>query len=267
MRYLLLLFCIASLQSFSRNFEGVLTYKMEVVPHLTDEVKVELKNPSGKKRDSINLIINNSNFVEKFKKSKNWVDSLRIVLGKNKIKKTYYKEKVLEYVFDFDKNKKFTHTPEYQCIDSVNLGFKETDTSLKLVRSDSIYKINDVATKKITISKKNILFIDLYVSESDYKNTADGFVFEIMNNLLFDDLYPFKKELEGLWVQQMRYRTKYDQVDIIYTLQETKELLDSNQEFVFPDYEYCYWDILDNKKLMKKHRKRMKEKEKNKKKG
>ncbi|MEQ6124690.1 hypothetical protein AAON49_10845 [Pseudotenacibaculum sp. MALMAid0570] len=262
MRYLILLFCFVSWFSFSQDFEGVLMYKREVVPHLSDEIKIQFKDPSGKKGDSIKLIINNSNFVEKSKNSRNWVDSLRIVFGKNKIKKTYYKKKNLEYVFDFDKGKKYTHTPDYQCIDSVEIKFKELDSDLKFVQSDSIYNVNGVDCKKITISKKDFLFIDLFVTESDYKNTADGFIYDIMNNLLFDNLYPFRKELENHWVVKLRYYTKYDQVDIIYTLQKRQTLSDSHKEFVFPQYEYCYWDILNDKKLMRKHRKRMKKKKK-----
>lgn len=264
MRHFLLLMSFVTLSLSAQNFQGVLTYKMEVVPHLSDEVKVQMKNPGGQKGDSIELTINNSNFVEKFKKSKNWVDSLRIVLGNSKIKKTYYKEKVLEYVFDLNTNKKYIHTPEYQCIDSVKVDFKESDNNLKWVRSDSVYKINGVECDKIIISKNNLLFIDLYVSKSDYSNASSGFVYETMNNLLFENLYPFKEELQNKWIQKLRYYTKYDQVDIIYTLQQTQALSNSNKEFVFPKYGYCYWDILDDKKLMKKHKKRMNKKKKNK---
>ena len=267
MRKLFVLFCFVSTFSYSQSFEGVQTYKMQVVPHLSDEVKIQFKDPSGKKSDSIKLTINNSNYVEKFKNSKNWVDSLRIVLGKNKIKKTYYKEKVLEYVFDFDKNKKFTHTPEYQCIDSVEMKFNERDEELKFVRSDSVYKINGVECKKFTISKKDFLFLDFFVSKSEYKNASDGFIFEVMNNLLLTDVFPYRKEFEGFLIQKVRFYTKYNQVDTIYLLQDVKAVSNTEEEFIFPKYEYCYWDILDDKKLMRKHRKRMKEKEKNKNKG
>lgn len=265
MKKIAVLLCLISISLSAQNFEGVLTYKMKVLPHLSDEVKVELKNSSGKKEDSIKLSMNNSNFVERFKKSKNWVDSLRIILGKNKIKKTYYKERVLEYVFDLDQNKKFTHTPEYQCIDSININFENQQNVLKWVYSDSIYEINGVKTRKLTISKKNSLFVDLYISESPYKNTSDGFIYDMMSNLLFDNLYPVRKELEGVWIQRLRYYTKFDQVDIIYHLESYQALQETEEEFRFPNYEYCYWDILDDKKLLKKHRKKMKERAKNRK--
>lgn len=263
MKYLLLLMSFVSLSVSAQEFKGALTYKMEVIPRISQEINLSMKDPSGKKTDSIKVVLNNATFLKKFKEGKQWVDSLRVVYDDNKIKKSYYKKNTLEYVFDFDKKKKYTHTPNYQCVDSVDLKINDIWNKLKITKSDSVYNINGYECKKITISRGGYYYLDLYLSKTDYSNIGDGFLFETTNNLLMSNLVGFEDELQNQLVVQLRWYTKNDQVDIWYKLDQMVKMSDVKNEFKFPEYEYCYWDILDDKKLMRKHKKRMKEMEKN----
>lgn len=263
---LVILLCITS-SLHAQNFNGILTYEAKVIPHLGEEYNLTLKDPSGGKKDSIKVAINDSALIQRMKRKGQWVDSLRIVYGDQKLKKTYFKKDTLEYVFDFEKGLKYTHTPKYHCIDTV--AFKLTDYSadVKVVKSDSIIRINNFDTQKYTVSLKNYLFFDLYVAKSEYTNMADGFVVESINNLLFSNLDAVKSELKGKLIVHLRYYTKLDKVDFVYTLSSIQKESNLENEFIFPNYEYCYWDTLNDKKLQRKHRKKMKKKKKRKQKS
>ena len=83
---------------------------------------------------------------------------------------------------------------------------------------------------------------------------------KVMNNLLLDNLYEFRSVLQHKKVLELHHYTKFNQVDIWYKFLRTEIGMDLESEFTLPEYEYCYWDTLDNKKLRRKHRKKMKKK-------
>jgi hypothetical protein len=242
----------------AQDFEGTLIYNSKTNIHIQKEINYKVKSSNRKDKDSIHVIINDSIFYNRWKKKGRIVDSIKIVFGDVKFRKTYYKKEKIEYIFDLVSAKKITHTPKYECIETTNIELVDYTNKVQIVESDSIFTINDLDCKKIKIIKSNFYFIDIYYKESEFKNLADGFIYDINNNLLFQNLYFLKNKLEFKKIIKLNYYSKPNAVDFEYILKSMIKKPYSESDFALPKYDYCFWDVLEDKKLMKKHKKRMK---------
>ena len=244
----------------AQNFEGILTYESKTNIHVQkkQELDYKVKSQNKKDKDSVHIAINDSTLFENWRKKGEIVDSIKVIFGNKKFKKTYYKKDNIEYIFDFTAAKKITHTPKYECIDTTDIKLIEYKSKIKVVENDSIFSINGFDCKKLKVIKSNYYFIDIYYVESDFINLADAFIYDINNNLLFQNLYFIKNKLEFKKIIKLKYYTKQDAVDFEYILESVITKPYSESDFTLPEYEYCFWDTLDNKKLMRKHKKRLK---------
>ena len=244
----------------AQDFEGILKYESKTNIHIQkkQEQDFKFKSPNRKDKDSIHVIINDSTFYDRWKKKGRIVDSIKIVFGDAKFRKTYYKKEKIEYIFDLVSAKKITHTPKYECIETTNIELVDYTSKVQIVESDSIFTINDLECKKIKIIKSNFYFIDIYYKESEFKNLADAFIYDINNNLLFQNLYFLKNKLEFKKIIKLKYYSKPNAVDFEYILKSMIKKPYSESDFALPKYDYCFWDVLEDKKLMRKHKKRMK---------
>jgi len=69
-------------------------------------------------------------------------------------------------------------------------------------------------------------------------------------------LYFLKNKLEFKKIIKLNYYSKPNAVDFEYILKSMITKPYSESDFVLPKYEYCFWDVLEDKKLMKKHKKK-----------
>lgn len=244
----------------AQDFEGILKYESKTNIHIQKEQEMDFKfkSPNRKVKDSINVIINDSTFYDNLKKKGKIVDSIKIIFGRAKFRKTYYKKENIEYIFDLVSAKKITHAPKYECIDTTNIELVDYKSKVQIIESDSIFTINGVDCKKIKIIKSNFYFIDIYYKESEFKNLANAFIYDINNNLLFQNLYFLKIKLEFKKIIKLKYYSKPNAVDFEYVLKSMIKKPYSESDFTLPKYEYCFWDVLEDKKLMRKHKKRIK---------
>lgn len=253
----------------AQDFEGNLIYNSKTNIHIQKEINYKTKSPNRRDKDSIHIIINDSTMYSRMKRKGRIIDSIKIVFGKNKFRKTYYKKNNLEFIFDLTNSEKTTHTPKYECIETEKIKLIDVKSKVKVIESDSIFIINGINCKKLKIIKSNYFFIDIYYVTSEFKNLTDAFIYDINNNLLFQNLYFLKEKLEYKKIIKLKYYSKPYAVDYEYILKSMIEKPYSEKDFTLPKYDYCFWDTLDDKKLMRKHKKRMKlekkklEKEKN----
>ena len=259
MRIYILTLIILNISALNaQDFEGTLKYDSKTNIHIQKEQDFKFKSPNRKDKDSIHVIINDSTFFNRLKKKGRIVDSIKIVFGDSKFRKTYYKKEKIEYIFDLVSEKKITHTPKYECIDTTNIELLDYKSKVQIIESDSIFNINGLDCKKLKIIKSNFYFIEIYYAESKFKNLADAFIYDINNNLLFQNLYFLKNKLEFKKIIKLKYYSKPDAVDFEYNLKSMTIKPYSTSDFALPKYDYCFWDVLEDKKLMRKHKKRMK---------
>jgi hypothetical protein len=133
---------------------------------------------------------------------------------------------------------------------------RDYKSKIKTISNDSIYILNNQEYKKLKINLSDYYFIDLYYEESQYKNLGDIFVYEINNNILFQNLYFLKDFLKYKKVVKLKYYTKLNKVEHEYILDTIIKKKNLEKEFILPEYEYCFWNVFEDKKLMRKHRKR-----------
>tara|TARA_R110002073_G_scaffold14554_2_gene59373 strand:+ start:58223 stop:59023 length:801 start_codon:yes stop_codon:yes gene_type:complete len=247
----------------AQDFEGVLLYECKTNIHIKKEVNFKVQNPNRKK-DSTQIIINDSTYYNRLKNKGTIVDSIRVVFGKKKFKKTYYKKDKTEFIFDLLSGKKITHTPKYECIDTTQIKLIDYKNKIKTVKSDSTYIVNGLVCQKIKISLSNYYFIELYYTKSEFKNLADLFIYDINNNLLFQNLYFLKEKLQYKKIVKLKYYSKPNAVDFEYILSSLTKKQSLESDFSLPTYDYCYWDIFEDKKLMRKHKKKIRREKKNK---
>jgi len=248
----------------AQDFEGTLIYDSKMNIHIKKEINFKVKSPNKKDKDSIHIIINDSTFYNHEKKKGRIVDSIKIVFGKKKIRKTYYKKNIIEFIFDLTNSNKTTHNPKYECIETEKIKLVDyyNNNKIQIIESDSIFSIDGNNCKKIKIINSNYYFIDIYYAESEFKNLTDAFIFDINNNILLQNLYFLKNKLEFKKIIKLKYYSKPNMVDYEYILKSIIKKPYSESDFALPKYDYCFWDIFDDKKLMRKHRKRMKREKK-----
>lgn len=255
---ILVLFSISVIHA--QDFQGALTYGTKTNIHIQKEQEqsFKYKSPNRKDKDSIHRVINDSTLYNHLKRKGKIVDSIQVIFGNSKIRKTYYQNEKIEYIFDLASVKKITHTPKYECIDTTSFKLVDYKDEVQIIESDSIFSINGHACKKIKVIKSNFYFIELYFVESEFKNLADAFIFDINNNLLFQNLYFLRKNLEFKKIIKLKYYSKPNAIEFEYILKSMIKRPYTENDFSLPKYEYCFWDILDDKKLMRTHKKRMK---------
>lgn len=258
-RTLILIVIILNIYSLkAQDFEGNLIYNSKTNIHIKKEINHKSKSPNRRDKDSIHIIINDSTMYSRMKKKGRIIDSIKIVFGENKFRKTYYKKDNLEFIFDLTNSEKTTHTPKYECVDTEKIKLINEKSKVQIIENDSIFSINDINCKKLKIIKSNYYFIDIYYVMSEFKNLTDAFIYDINNNLLFQNLYFLKEKLEYKKIIKLKYYSKPNAVDFEYILKSMIEKPYSEKDFTLPKYDYCFWDTLNDKKLMRKHKKRMK---------
>lgn len=248
----------------AQNFEGSLLYECKTNIHISEEEKINFNNYNQKYKDSTHKVINDSTLLNRMQERGKNVDSIKIIFGKNRLRKTYIQKDKLEYIFDFEKAKKITHTPKYECIDTTDIKLVDYSNKVQVIESDSVFIVNGIECNKIIVKKSNYYFFDIYYTKSKYRNMADAFIFETNNNVLFQNLYFLKDKLTFKKIIKLKYYTSMDAVDWEYILKSTSEQEITEKDLALPKYEYCLWDILEDGKLRRKHRKRNRlEKKKN----
>ncbi|NQY07742.1 MAG: hypothetical protein HRT68_16485 [Flavobacteriaceae bacterium] len=256
MKRTILWFCILYGSScIAQDFEGVLTYKCNTKVHLKEDINYSFRNPN-KKKDSIYVTLNDSTLYNNLKRNDRIVDSIKIVFGKNRFRKTYYKRDHIQYIFNLASGEKITHTPKFECIDTTNIKLTDYQEHAKITESDSIFTINGTACKKVNILLNNYAYFDIYYAESEYKNLANAFIYETNNNFLYSNLYFLKERLLFKKILKLKYATKYEAVDFEYELSSVSATTIEDVDFSLPEYDYCQLDIFEDKKLMRKHRKK-----------
>lgn len=258
--YILILILLNISVINAQDFQGILTYETKTNVHIQKGQKqnLKLKSPNRKDKDSIHVFVNDSTLYNHLKRKGKIVDSIKVVFGNYKIRKTYYQKEKIEYIFDLASAKKITHTPKYECIDTTDLKLIDYKDEVEIFESDSIFTINGYECKKIKIIKSDYYFIDLYFVESEFKNLTDALIFDINSNLLFQNLYFLRKKMEFKKIIKLNYYSKPNAIDFEYILKSMISKPYSESDFSLPKYEYCFWDTLNDKKLMRKHKKRLK---------
>ena len=70
---LAIIFCLTWSMN-AQNFKGILSYEVEVIPHLSKEYNFSFKDPNGKKKDSKNFTLNDSTLIATIKaKVSGWI--------------------------------------------------------------------------------------------------------------------------------------------------------------------------------------------------